>query len=126
MKTILAIAAGGALGALLRHSVHNGSAHIFGAAFPWGTFAANIFGSFFLGLLVASFALFWDVSQSMKAFLVVGVVGSFTTFSAFSLDAVTLFERGDMALSFAYVTGSVLLSIAALYGGMALVRGVAG
>lgn len=125
MKTLLAIALGGALGAVSRHGFNSAVTAYAGLKFPLGIMAANILGSFVLGVLVTVFALFWDVSQTMKAFLVVGFLGAFTTFSAFSLDSVNLFERGEIGSGLFYVAGSVLFSILALYAGMMLVRSFA-
>ncbi len=126
MKTILAIALGGALGAVSRHFVNSGAVALFGLKFPIGIMTVNVLGSFVLGVLVTSFALFWDVSQAMRAFMVVGFLGAFTTFSAFSLDSVSMFERGEIVSGAVYVLASVVLSIAALYGGMLLTRSFAG
>lgn len=122
MQTILAIAAGGAAGAVVRHFVNTGAAHLLGTGFPYGILLANILGSFLMGVLVTSFALFWDPPQAFKAFLTVGMLGAFTTFSAFSLDAVALYERGALGLSLLYVGVSVVLAIGGLLAGMALVR----
>lgn len=122
MQTILAIAGGGAFGALLRHAMNNIVTHMVGTTFPWGIFAVNIFGSFLMGVLIALFAHIWDPPQAMKAFLTVGLLGAFTTFSTFSMDAITLIERGAIGAAVLYIAGSVLLAIGALYGGMMLVR----
>ena len=126
MKTILAIALGGALGAVARHGVNNGAVALFGIKFPVGILTVNILGSFILGVLISCFALFWDVSQTMRAFMVVGFLGAFTTFSAFSLDSVNMFERGETLTGLLYVVASVVFSIAALYGGMFVTRSIAG
>lgn len=122
MQTVLAIAAGGALGAVMRHGLNNGLMHMLGAGFPYGIFAANILGSFFMGVLISGFAHFWEPSQAVKAFLTVGFLGAFTTFSAFSLDAVTLMERGTYGAAAFYVAGSVILAIGGLFAGMAFIR----
>jgi CrcB protein len=119
------IALGGALGAVSRYGV-SGAVSLLGIQFPVGTIAVNILGSFVLGVLMTSFVLFWDVSQAFKAFAVVGFLGAFTTFSAFSMDSVLLFERGEIISGAIYVLASVVLSIVALYIGMVLVRSVAG
>lgn len=122
MKTILAIALGGAVGAVLRHGVNNAAMSAFGTHFPWGIMIANVLGSFILGCLVTCFANFWDVPHLWRTFIVVGGLGAFTTFSTFSLDGVLMLERGDYAQAAFYVMGSVVLGMAALAGGMALVR----
>lgn len=119
MQTFLAIAAGGALGALLRHGVNN----LFPAdAFPWGIMTCNIVGSFVMGLLIAFFADVMEPPHAVKLFLTVGVLGAFTTFSTFSLDVVLLAERGAMAQAAFYTVGSVALGVAALLAGMLIVR----
>lgn len=125
MMTVLSIAGGGALGALLRHFMNTAVADITGPSFPWGIFAVNVLGSFALGLLAALFAHAWDAPQGVKIFLTTGFLGGFTTFSAFSLDTVLLFERGEGGAALFYMCASVLCSVAALYGGMTLVRAFA-
>lgn len=85
IASIAAIAGGGALGAVLRHSVNQGALHYFGAGFPFGTIAVNIIGSFLMGVLISYFAHVWQPAPEAKAFLVTGLLGAFTTFSAFSL-----------------------------------------
>jgi len=124
IASIAAIAGGGALGAVLRHSVNQGALHYFGPAYPLGTIAVNIFGSFVMGVLIAYFAHVWQPSPEVKAFLVTGLLGAFTTFSAFSLDFVTLWERGDEMAAFVYVLASVFFAIGALFLGMAIIRWV--
>ena len=122
MQTMIAIAAGGALGAVLRHGVNGAVVALAGVNFPLGIMAVNIIGSLVMGVLTGVFAHFYEPSQTMKAFLTVGVLGGFTTFSSFSLDAVLLWQRGETVQAVFYVAASVLLSIAALVAGMMLVR----
>lgn len=122
MITVLSIAAGGALGAVARHLTNVGAAALFGLSFPWGTIIVNILGSFIMGVLVGLFAHAWQAPQALKLFLTVGFLGGFTTFSSFSLDAVTLYERGDALLGIGYIAGSILLSIAALWVGLYITR----
>ena len=124
MKLILAIALGGAIGAVGRHFVSVGMVQLFGHGFPWGTLTVNIVGSFVMGVLVETMALAWSPAPEMRALLTVGVLGAFTTFSTFSLDAVTLFERGEIMPAFFYVSGSVVASVAGLFLGLALMRQV--
>ena len=119
---ILAVAAGGALGSVARYLVGVGSTKMFGLAFPWGTLLINIAGSFLIGAFVELFALKWDLPQEARVFLTVGICGGFTTFSAFSLDAYVLIERGEWWLAAGYVAGSVVLSIGALVAALYLVR----
>ena len=120
--SILSVAAGGALGASLRYGVNTGIMHWLGPGFPWATLTVNVLGSFVMGLLVAAFAHFWDVSHTMKVFLVTGFLGAFTTFSAFSLDVSVLYENDKFAEMAAYILASVILSIAALFAGILIVR----
>ncbi len=122
MQILLAIAAGGAAGALIRHGVNNGIQHWIGAGFPYGILTCNVAGSFLMGLLIAVFAHFWDPPQSLKAFLTVGMLGAFTTFSTFSLDAALMIERNEYTAAAIYVIVSVLLSVGALFGGLHVIR----
>jgi len=125
MQVILAIAAGDALGAVLRHSMNSSLMRMFGRSFPLGIMSINISGSLALGLLAGLFAHLGDPSPAIKAFLVVGLLGGFTTFSAFSLDTVLLIERGSYMAAGLYVLCSVALSIAGLAAGLYLARLVA-
>ena len=122
MKLILAVAAGGALGALGRHLVILNMTRMFGFAFPWGTLTVNVLGSFLFGLLAEAIALRWQAGLELRAFLLVGGLGAFTTFSTFSMDVALLTERGALMPAFAYIAASVLLSIGALFAGLALAR----
>ncbi|SES81667.1 CrcB protein [Nitrosomonas marina] len=122
LVTIAAIGAGGALGAISRYGVSLTAAHLFGHHFPWGTLTVNISGSFIMGLLIALFAHFWQPPEVLRLFFVTGFLGGFTTFSTFSLDIATLYERGNLVTAFMYGSSSVVLSIGALFAGMALVR----
>lgn len=117
-----AVAAGGAAGAMARYLVMIGVGHWFGHGFPWGTLIVNIVGAFVLGALIEIMALVWSPTESMRVFLVVGVLGAFTTFSAFSLDAMYLMERGQVIHAGLYVAASVFLSILALWVGMTAFR----
>jgi CrcB protein len=114
ISTIGAIAAGGALGAVARHFANEGVSALFKSEFPLGIMLVNIAGCFVMGVLVAVFAQ-QGASQGMRTFLTVGFLGGFTTFSAFSLDTMNLWMRGDVAGAAAYVLGSVVLSIAAVF-----------
>ena len=124
MKIILAVAAGGAIGAVARYLVMSATGALMGSSFPWSTLAVNVIGSFILGTLVEAMALTWSVGLELRAFLVVGVLGAFTTFSTFSLDVVVLYERGEFGAIAAYMIVSVILSVGALFAGLALVRAV--
>ena len=113
---------GGGLGATLRHVINMTCARCMGAAFPWGTFIINITGSTVMGLIAGYLAYKSEASQPWRLFLMTGILGGYTTFSAFSLDTAVLYERGELGLALAYVLGSVVLSIAGLFAGLALVR----
>ena len=122
MRIPLAVAAGGAIGASARYLLVGGLDHWLGAGFPMGTLAVNALGSFTLGVLIEVTALVWSPAPELRALLVVGVLGSFTTVSAFSLDALVLFERGASGLAGLYLAASVTLSLAGIYAGMRLLR----
>jgi CrcB protein len=113
---------GGGLGAASRHGVNLAMARWLGTQFPYGTFVANITGSMAMGLIAAYFAFKGDASQHWRLFFTTGILGGYTTFSAFSLDVALLYERGDIALALFYVVGSVLLAVAGLFIGLAIVR----
>ena len=120
---------GGGIGAAARHGVNLLAARVFATEFPWGTLAVNVIGSLLIGVAAAWFAFRGDTSviwgQPMRLFLTTGVLGGFTTFSAFSLDFAVLFERGEVGLGIAYVLASVVLSIGAIFLGLFLVRSMA-
>ena len=113
---------GGGLGSSLRHTINVASARAFGTDFPYHTVIINITGSIIMGLVAGYLAFKGGPSQHWRLFLMTGVLGGYTTFSAFSLDAALLYERGQIALTLIYVLGSVVLSIAGLFAGLALVR----
>lgn len=116
---------GGGLGASLRHAINMLCARAFGTHFPFGTFIINITGSIVMGLIAGYLAFKGDAAQPWRLFIMTGILGGYTTFSAFSLDAALLYERGEMGLAAAYVIGSVVLAIAGLFAGLALVRSLA-
>ncbi|MEE1658078.1 fluoride efflux transporter CrcB [Microvirga sp. CF3062] len=124
MSSYLLVFLGAGIGGTLRHGVNVGCARMCGAAFPWGTLTVNVVGSFLMGAIAAWLALRGDEgwSQPLRLFLTTGILGGFTTFSAFSLDAVMLWERGQAGLAMAYVGASVVLSIVGLLAGLALIR----
>jgi CrcB protein len=113
---------GGGLGASLRHFINVACAKGFGTNFPFGTFIINITGSTVMGLIAGYLAFKGEASQPWRLFLMTGILGGYTTFSAFSLDAVLLYERGALGLAAFYVVGSVAFSIAGLFAGLALIR----
>lgn len=122
MNVVVAVAAGGAAGAVLRYLVGMQVGRWLGTGFPWATLTVNIAGCFVMGLLVEIMALHWSPGPALRAFLTVGLLGGFTTFSAFSLDVALLAERGDGAGTLGYVAASVLLSIGGLFAGLYAVR----
>ena len=126
MKMILAIAAGGAIGAVGRHLMAHQLTHLFGSGFPVGILACNVIGSFIMGALVEVMALVWSPSMEVRAFLTVGLLGAFTTFSTFSLDVVLLAQRGEYTQAGIYVVASVVLSVGGLLAGLHLFRAVLG
>ena len=113
---------GAGLGGMLRHAVNMGGVRLGWVAFPASTLAVNVAGSFAMGLLAGVFALRAGLPQAARLFVTTGLLGGFTTFSAFSLDAATLWERGRHGLAALYVASSVALSIAGLFAGLALAR----
>ncbi|MEM6589988.1 MAG: fluoride efflux transporter CrcB [Pseudomonadota bacterium] len=120
LGTLLHVALGGAIGASARYLTSVGAMRLMGPGFPWGTLTVNVVGSFLMGVLVVVLAQ----KGGMKAapFLMTGMLGGFTTFSAFSLDAFTLYERGQTGLAVTYVAASVLLSILAIVAGVLVTR----
>jgi len=122
MNLILSIALGGAIGAVSRHFLATRIMAYMGLGFPYGTLAVNVLGSFIMGLLVTLFAGKFALSQEARAFLTVGLLGGFTTFSAFSMETMLLFERHTFGLAFLYVAASVILAVGGLFAGMMLGR----
>ena len=121
---LLLVMGGGAIGAGARHLTGRATTALFGPGFPVGTLAVNLLGGLLMGLLAGVLARTGG-GEAWRLFLGVGVLGGFTTFSAFSLDAVTLAERGQLLLAGGYVALSVAGSIAALVAGLALARAAA-
>lgn len=118
--TFLQVALGGALGSMARYGVNILAGRVTGL--PLGTLTVNIAGCFAMGLLASVLAL--RGGQHLAPLLLTGVLGGFTTFSAFSLDTLTLWQRGAAGLALGYVAASVLLSLAAVAAGLALGRGI--
>ncbi len=125
LPTLLAVMAGGAVGTLLRYMVGLYAGRLAGTGFPWGTLFINISGSFLIGVLAELFALRWNAEPALRAFLVIGICGGYTTFSTFSLDTAVLAGRGEMAYAALYILSSVTLSIGALYLATWLIRQIA-
>lgn len=118
----LVVFLGGGLGAALRHGINLGVGRMLGTGFPYSTLLINVTGSLIMGLVAGYFAFKGDGGQHWRLFLTTGILGGYTTFSAFSLDAALLYERGEPGLAALYVVASVALSIAGLFAGLALVR----
>ena len=121
---VLWVALGGGIGAAARHGVNVWSGRMLGTEFPWHTLIVNVLGCFVMGLITGLLALKLNLSQEARTFLTTGILGGFTTFSAFSLDVALLVERKAMLAAGAYVGASVLLSILAVFAGLFLIRAV--
>jgi CrcB protein len=114
---------GAGIGGALRHGVNVSSARLFGFGFPYGTMIVNVVGSFLMGALAGYFAFRPGLNQHLRLFLTTGILGGFTTFSAFSLDTALLVERHAYGMAAGYAVGSVLASVSALFLGLAVFRG---
>lgn len=125
MPTIFWVALGGAIGSAARYGVNVWSGRLLGSEFPWHTLIVNVAGCFAMGVLIEWMALRLNAGNDARAFLITGILGGFTTFSAFSLDFALLVERKAHGLAWAYAGASVLLSLAAVFAGLRLVRALA-
>jgi CrcB protein len=123
MFDLFLVAVGGAIGTGIRHLTNIGALRLVGANYPWGTMAINIVGSFAMGLFIATL-MRRGGSNEVRLFVATGILGGFTTFSAFSLDFATLWERGATLPAFGYALASVLGAIFALFVGLWLARTV--
>lgn len=125
MQAFILVALGGAIGASARYGASVAVGHLWRTSFPFGTLLVNVAGSLAMGLFVGWLARTLPAWQNgARLFVAVGILGGFTTFSAFSLDVVTLFERGEILPAFLYILGSVVLCVAALFVGLLLMRAV--
>lgn len=124
MYHLLLVAAGGAVGAGLRHLVNLASVRL-ALSFPWGTLAVNVAGSLAMGIFIEVLARRLGASSELRLFVATGVLGGFTTFSAFSLEVAFLWERGTHGLALAYVAASIFGAILALFAGLWLARSLA-
>ena len=122
MSPLVQVAIGGALGASARYLTGLGIVRLMGAGFPWGTLTVNFVGSFLMGMLVV--ALSHLGGTKFAPLLMTGVLGGFTTYSAFSLDAVTLFERGALATAGLYVVATLVLALGGIFAGMWIARSI--
>ncbi len=122
MSPILLVALGGAIGSVLRHlTIQQVIVRLYAAPFPFGTMLVNVIGSFLIGVIMMKFAS-QTSHETAKLFLVTGILGGFTTFSAFSWDALQLLQRGQVAQAIGYIGGSVVVSLMAVALGALLVR----
>lgn len=117
---------GAGVGGAVRHGVNLIVAHLLGLGFPWATLSINIIGSLLIGILTEIFVMRTGLPQELRLFPTTGILGGFTTFSTFSLDAVGLWERGETSAAILYASASVILAFIAVFAGMALVRAMVG
>ena len=122
MISVLWVALGGAVGSMARFGVNMAAPRFLGQSFPWATLTVNIVGSLLMGFLVSFLAEKYADQPDLRLFLLTGVLGGFTTFSAFSLDVLNLVQRGEAAMAFVYAMASVLLSIIAVFAGFMMSR----
>jgi fluoride exporter len=123
MQPLILVALGGAIGASARYGASIAIGHLWRTPFPLATLLVNIIGSLAMGLLVGWLARALPAWQNeARLFVAVGILGGFTTFSTFSLDVVTLFQRGEMLPAFLYILASVILCVVALFVGLLLIR----
>jgi CrcB protein len=124
MLNVLLVAAGGAAGSVARYLIGMFAARVAGTAFPWGTLAVNLAGCLAMGVFIELVARRFDASNELRLFVATGLLGGFTTFSAFALDFAVLFERGTTATAFGYAGVSVVGSLLAVFAGLWLVRAI--
>lgn len=125
MYPLFLIMIGGAIGAAARHLTGSAILRALGPGWPWGTLTVNVVGGFLMGLLTGSLVRSGQGSDSARLLLGVGVLGGFTTFSAFSLDVVQMIERGELWPAGGYIAASVIGSVIALMIGLLMVRATA-
>jgi CrcB protein len=118
MNMILAVASGGAVGAVARLLLSKGMLNLFGPGGPWGTLAVNLLGSFMIGLLIEIFASRVNISHEWQAFIIIGFLGGFTTFSSFTLEVGLMIEKGQLATAMFYALGSIFIGVVALFAGL--------
>jgi fluoride exporter len=116
------VAAGGALGAASRYGVNIAGARILGTDFPWATLIVNIVGCFAMGLILSASSRRPEISENARLFLATGILGGFTTFSAFAADFARMVEGKEMGMSVVYVAASVGVSLVAVFIGLAAGR----
>ncbi|AWK90011.1 fluoride efflux transporter CrcB [Azospirillum thermophilum] len=119
---LAAVAAGGAAGSVARYLLMTAVGQWLGTQFPYGTLAVNALGCFAMGVLAELAALVWSPSPELRALLMVGVLGGFTTFSSFTLDVGALVGRNELAAAAGYVLASLVLTVVGFFAGLAVVR----
>lgn len=124
MINTLLVMGGGAVGAALRYHLGRLAAHLFGMNYPWGTLLANLLGGFAMGVLAGCLARSASGGEHFRLLLGVGVLGGFTTFSAFSLETLLMIERGQLLVALTYALASVIGAIVALALGLSLMRSI--
>lgn len=122
IKTLVFVALGGAVGASARYIFGVMATHFAPGSFPWGTFTVNITGSILVGVLAGLMTFTWSPSPELRAFLIVGVLGGFTTFSAFSMEVALFIERDRLGFAALYLGATVVISVAGLFAGLKLTR----
>ena len=121
-QILLFVGLGGAIGAVGRFVVMSAVGHFTHAAFPWGTLTVNVLGALILGAVIEVSALAWSPSPEIRAMVVVGMLGAFTTFSTFSMDLYYLLDRGQLLPALLYGVASVVVCLAAFWAGMSVLR----
>lgn len=124
MMNIVLVAFGGAVGSVLRYLTGVWALRLFGPGFPFGTLAVNIIGSYAIGCVAEALVRGFSAPVDLRLLVMTGLIGGFTTFSAFSLDLWMLYERGEVALAFVYLAATLILSLAATGAGLFTVRAV--
>jgi CrcB protein len=124
MKLFLYASGGGAIGAGARYLIGRAFMQAGFIEFPWATLTINVTGSFLMGVLIEVLAQRFNASNDLRTFLATGVLGGYTTFSSFSLEFATLYERGNMTAAFGYVAASVILGLFAIFAGLWISRWV--
>lgn len=124
MKLLFLASAGGGIGAGLRYLIGRAFMQAGFVEFPWATLTINVSGSFLMGVLIEVLALRYNASNDLRTFFATGILGGYTTFSSFSLEFATLYQRGDMTAAFGYVLASVVLSLLAVFAGLWISRGM--
>ncbi len=122
MKQLLLVGLGGGLGSMARYVFQRWTNNNFLHSFPWGTFGVNVIGCFLIGLFWGLSFKGFDNNEQWKLFLMTGICGGFTTFSAFTLDGVGLIREQRYLLFFGYLAASVVIGLLATFAGMKLVR----